>query len=136
MIRVTYISTARPDLQDQDIEAILAASRRNNRAAGLTGMLLYDGKRFLQSIEGARDIVMATLERIRADPRHRAFVELARTEITAHAFSEWDMAWQRLTAAAGGASLADAVERMVRQVPDVSTRILFSSFSKIDRSAA
>jgi hypothetical protein len=51
MYQLSYISTARPDLTDADMEAILISSRKRNSRNGVTGILLHDGKRFLQTLE-------------------------------------------------------------------------------------
>jgi hypothetical protein len=136
MIRLTYISTAPRDTTDAAVNAILASSRRNNSKVSVTGLLLFDGKRFLQALEGYEAAVLATFMRIKADPRHRACVELGRATITERAFGEWDMAWRRLAEPAGGVTLGDAVDAMVAQVEDRSLRALFTGFARIDRSAA
>jgi hypothetical protein len=136
MIRLTYISTAPRETSDAAVDAILTASRRNNSKVGVTGLLLFDGKRFLQVLEGYEAAVLATYMRIKADPRHRACVELGRAEITERAFGAWDMAWRRLNEGADGVTLAQAVDAMVGQVEDRSLRALFEGFARIDRSAA
>lgn len=64
------------------IEAILESSRRNNRAEGLTGVLLCVEDRFLQIIEGAPDAVARAFERIACDFRHTdvELLELSSTD--------------------------------------------------------
>jgi hypothetical protein len=136
MIRLTYISSARPGIDDAAADAILARSRINNARTGLTGLLLYDGVRFLQALEGEEAALTATVTRIKADPRHRAFVELSRIPIETRAFGKWDMAWRRVSDLGEGATLTETVARLVAQVPDASTRALFAGFSQIRRSAA
>lgn len=136
MIRFSYISTARKEVDEGGVADILAASRRNNAAAGITGLLLYDGKRFLQLLEGELGAVLDTYKRIRHDDRHRACVELSRQEVAGRAFGKWDMAWQRVGDGGEGATLAETVDRLVAQVPDASTRALFEGFARIRRSAA
>ncbi len=49
---------------------IAAQSRTANLAANITGVLVFDGMRFCQHLEGNRKQVMRLLERIRLDPRH------------------------------------------------------------------
>jgi hypothetical protein len=91
MFQLVYVSSVAAG-QPADIAAILAASRRNNRLAGLTGMLYADQRRFLQVLEGDEVDVVKAFERIRADPRHRAVVVLSRRTIAAREFGEWEMA--------------------------------------------
>jgi len=136
MIRLTYISTARTSPDEAAIAALLATSRRNNRLIGLTGLLLFDGVRFLQALEGEAEPLLATFARIKADPRHRACVELGRSEIDARGFGEWDMAWQRVATPGRAGTLVDTVDRLVAQMPDPNIRALFTSFARLDRRAA
>ena len=46
------------------------SSRAANLAGKITGVLVFDGMRFCQHLEGNRKQVLALLERIRQDPRH------------------------------------------------------------------
>ncbi|PCD03147.1 activator of photopigment and puc with BLUF domain protein [Sphingomonas spermidinifaciens] len=91
MFQLVYVSSVAAG-QPIDIDAILSISRRNNRIAGLTGMLYADARRFLQVLEGEEVDVIATFERIKADPRHRAVVVLSRRHIAAREFGAWEMA--------------------------------------------
>ena len=136
MIRLTYISTAVRDLRAEAIEDILKASRRNNRRDRVTGLLLHDGRRFLQVLEGAAPFVEAAYARILKDPRHRACVKLDERAVEARVFGEWDMACRRLDATGDASTLSQTVDRMVAQVPEPNVRALFESFARIDRSAA
>lgn len=92
MHQLVYVSSAAPGQPATDIAAILDISRRNNRAAGLTGMLYADARRFLQVLEGDEREVEAAFARIKADPRHRAVVVLSRCTIAAREFGAWEMA--------------------------------------------
>ena len=51
MLQITYISTARPELPGIAIDDILAVSRRHNMVAGVPGLLLYDGYRFMHALQ-------------------------------------------------------------------------------------
>lgn len=133
--QLIYISTARHALSRSELPVILDASRRNNRAAGVTGMLLYDGIRFMQALEGDDAHVDTTFERIRADERHRAAVVLSRRMIDSAEFGDWDMAYEDNMTAPGAVSLIDRVERLVAGVENPNTRELFRSFARVDRYA-
>ena len=82
MYQITYISTARSGTTESDVAAILDASRRNNRREGVTGLLVSDGKRFLQVLEGGEAAVEKAYARIKADPRHRATVILSSKSVS------------------------------------------------------
>ena len=134
MLQITYISTARPEFPATAIDEILAASRGNNAVAGVTGLLLYDGYRFLQALEGEAAAVTKVYERIKSDPRHRAIVLLSSREISERAFGDWAMAAQRV-AIASGSTVPDLVDRLTEEVADASTRELFRSFARVRRAA-
>lgn len=52
MFRLLYISTARKVIDAVALQSILKSARIANRSKGLTGLLVYDGHRFLQYLEG------------------------------------------------------------------------------------
>ena len=135
MYQLTYISTARPGANDQ-LADILAIARRSNRLTGITGLLIADGKRFLQALEGEGSIIEEAFNRIKNDPRHFAVVMLSMREITRREFGEWEMACNQVGMVRDGLSLSETVDALVAQVPDKNTQALFSSFARIDRNAA
>jgi hypothetical protein len=95
---LVYVSSA-SDLFERDaLEEILAVSRRNNEAAGITGMLLYKDGNLMQVLEGSEPAVRETYERIAQDPRHRGLLVLLEDEVTERDFGEWTMAFRDLEA--------------------------------------
>jgi hypothetical protein len=66
-----YVSTAVEQMLREDLLAILEVSRRTNRDNGVTGLLMFDGKDFLQVLEGDEAAVRETYGRIAQDERHR-----------------------------------------------------------------
>jgi hypothetical protein len=136
MHQIIYISTARAGITEMDVEAILASSRVNNRRDGITGLLISDGTRFLQVLEGEKTDVEKTYHRIRIDPRHRAAVILSDKTIEDRQFGTWDMAFGGFGKARDEAALAELVDRLVGEVADPNTRALFSGFARITRKTA
>jgi hypothetical protein len=134
MLQITYISTARPELPAEAIDEILAASRRNNHADGITGLLLYDGYRFLQALEGEAGRVQRCFERIKADPRHRACVLLSKYEVIDRSFGTWSMASQRVGIAHGN-TVAELVDSLTDEVADPTMQALFRSFARLRNAA-
>ena len=102
MLQAIYLSTARPELDAGAIDEILAVSRRNNHADGITGLLLYDGYHFLQALEGEPTRVRHAIDRIKADPRHRAMVVLCCRDVEEPCFGGKSMAAQRVPIGSGG----------------------------------
>jgi len=88
-----YISTVTPN-QSVALDDILRISRRNNSAVQVTGLLMFNGKRFLQVLEGPSAAVAATYARISIDPRHRAPVILSRKTVAVREFGEWSMGFK------------------------------------------
>jgi hypothetical protein len=134
MLQITYISTARPELPASAIGEILSASRTNNAAAGVTGLLLYDGYRFLQALEGEPAMVNQTFQRIKADPRHRAVVTLSSRDVSERSFGSWAMAAQRV-AISTGTTVAELVDKLTADVSDPTVRETFRSFARVRQAA-
>lgn len=51
---IAYTSVAFEGIQASDIDRILAAATSFNKVAGVTGVLMFDGTRFLQYFEGPK----------------------------------------------------------------------------------
>ncbi len=127
MQRLLYISTARAPVTQPVIDDILAVSRRNNTAAGITGLLIVGGRRFLQVLEGADLAVAQTYDRITRDPRHFAAVSLSRAPITERAFGSWSMGY-RSGAASDALDPGAAVTAMIAPIEDPVLRGYFTGF--------
>ena len=98
MQRIIYLSSSRDPMPDADIAALLAVSRRNNTAAGITGLLLYHEQSFLQVLEGEEPALSACFGRIAQDPRHRNLIMLWRDAVNTRAFGAWQMGFSRVRA--------------------------------------
>ncbi len=117
MLQLIYISSAR-SVDPSAVQDILLISRINNRRDDISGLLYFDGVRFLQALEGPDAKVEATFARIQNDPRHRATVVLSRNTVVERQFGPWAMA-HRTTA-----DDADrAVERMTALLARVSPNL-------------
>jgi hypothetical protein len=92
--RISYISSARSSLTKDDLDAILDASRRQNEAAGITGLLLYHDGNFFQAMEGGFEHAERTFARIRRDNRHRGIIVLESHAVPERLFRRWSMAFR------------------------------------------
>ena len=70
LYEVLYVSTLAPEAPLSVVGEIAAKARLANAARDITGMLIFDGMRFCQQLEGGQKQVLALLERIRQDTRH------------------------------------------------------------------
>lgn len=85
-----YISTAL-DLSREDVSAILETCARNNIQHGITGLLLYNGRNFLQLLEGERAALDRLMAKIELDPRHAGVSMLHKGEVETHTCPDWAM---------------------------------------------
>lgn len=127
MLRLIYISTARQPITRPQLGQILRVSRERNTEAGVTGLLIAGGRRFLQGLEGANEAVESTFDRIRRDARHLGIVVLARQVVDERAFGNWAMGCQLAATGAGG-GIATDVGFLVERVRDPRVRAEFEQF--------
>ena len=86
-----YASRASKDIDNTYMLTILEQSRRNNPAAGVTGILCYSGQMFMQVLEGNRREVSRLYNKIASDPRHTDVEILLFEDIMERRFSNWTM---------------------------------------------
>ena len=91
LVRLVYASRAKATLTPAQFDDILAVSRRNNQANGITGVLCTNTFIFLQMLEGGRKEVSETYNRIASDPRHQDVQLLHFEEIMSRKFADWSM---------------------------------------------
>jgi hypothetical protein len=81
----------------EEVEAavhdILRRSQKNNAAVGVTGALMFTDGYFAQVLEGRRQDVERTFERIQLDERHGEVQLLSFEPAPARMFSGWSMAF-------------------------------------------
>ena len=68
-----FLSEFPSDADPAVIGEIIRVSRANNAAAGLTGVLMFDGTFFCQYLEGPETAVRRVVGKIAVDPRHTEF---------------------------------------------------------------
>ena len=90
MRRIVYISTA-DALSEEQLNAIVAGSLRNNVKTGVSGFLIYNGRNFLQLIEGEHAEIGALIGVIEADDRHDGLVRLIDEGIKVRSCADWAM---------------------------------------------
>ena len=101
MRQLLYASNTHRDVPEAVLEDILAKSRTNNAACGVTGVLLYSEGGFMQVLEGEDAAVAQTYARIRVDKRHwNAMVLLDRA--APRAFGDWSMGFEKPAAIGEG----------------------------------
>jgi hypothetical protein len=86
-----YFSSATHDFGTDELHSLLSVARRKNREKGVTGMLLYRGRTFLQMLEGAPPAVLGIYQRIQADPRHEGLRIVSEGPLQTRLFPTWSM---------------------------------------------
>jgi len=68
-----YTSFIAADFPPQEIPGVVRAALDTNRRLGLTGLLIFDGLRFCQYLEGPSAALGGMLTVVSRDPRHVRF---------------------------------------------------------------
>ncbi len=102
MYYLIYASQAQKPMDKATLEAILEASRANNRQQDITGLLIYryspgtNSGHFIQMLEGEEQSVRALYERIGRDKRHHTKIVFDKGDIPARMFGEWAMGFKNI----------------------------------------
>lgn len=90
--RVVYSSTASGRLDLSDLENIEKISRQNNAANGITGLLYFDGRKFVQFLESQDLIALEQLlDKIGDDDRHHSLKTITLKASVRRLFPNWSM---------------------------------------------
>lgn len=92
---IAYASEARADLRTTDLDRLLADATAFNRVAGV---LMFDGSRFLQYLEGPEDGIDSVFQRIFNARSHAQMRLLCRAPVVQRAFPRWSMGTRRIDA--------------------------------------
>jgi hypothetical protein len=91
LIRTIYVSRASSALP-LELKNILATSRKNNPARGITGAMCLINGVYLQCLEGEAAVVDALYQKIISDTRHSVPKLHERRSISQREFPKWAMA--------------------------------------------
>lgn len=128
---LVYCSEAVPGLTVNQIDDLTRDAAAHNLIAGVTGVLLSDGRQFLQYIEGPEDGMELTYFRIMNSRSHREIVELGHSRGRVRRFPYWSMRWipveepeLRVAALSEWRGLIQRREESVFQVPTGIDRMI------------
>jgi hypothetical protein len=94
---IAYVSSAIAPLAVPELESLHQQAMAWNQRQGITGVLLYSDGNFMQYIEGPAPEIDRLYERIRADARHRALIELLNEATAQRSFAQWHMGLAQVT---------------------------------------
>lgn len=97
---VAYVSEAsdlltgdKLGLQGSKLDDLVDDAARFNRDAGVSGVLLFDGARFLQYLEGPADGLDVAFSRVLGASSHLHLIELQRGAVADRRLPYWPMRW-------------------------------------------
>ena len=132
LLRAVYASTARRDLRDEELVALLDVSRRDNAARwDVTGALAYHDRAFIQVLEGPRASVEVLLATIAGDARHTGMRVLDRSAVDRRMFGGWAMGWVRAADLARAGF--DPGVPFLRDTPDALVNAMLGAFRRTVR---
>jgi Sensors of blue-light using FAD len=91
LIRLIYVSTAHEKVDLNEFRNILAQAQTKNARNDLTGMLAFNSQKFLQVLEGSREMVNYIYHKIARDPRHTKLEVMGCKEIEERLWPNWSM---------------------------------------------
>lgn len=88
-----YISAATREMTHTDLTSLLEQSREKNARLGITGLLVYYRRDFMQLLEGGKDDIFALYETICRDERNQQNHLLWEGPVEQRSFEDWSMAF-------------------------------------------
>jgi len=124
-----YISTAL-DLSRDQVDAILATCARKNGDEGITGLLLYNGRNFLQLLEGNRAALDTLMSSIEDDPRHAGVVMMHKGDAEERVCPDWAM--KRIAISEAIEARQQGLEQDLPQAIDPAIRKIVLNFAMLN----
>jgi hypothetical protein len=123
LYEIIYTSLASRELPPEELAQLLDKARLSNAAQGITGMMIYHRREFMQLLEGEQAAVQALYDRIASDPRHQQLRKIWDGPIRERGFSDWGMAFVAPDELAlrGRPGYQDLLDRGLRHSPADST---------------
>ncbi|HEX6223694.1 MAG TPA: BLUF domain-containing protein [Chryseolinea sp.] len=95
--QLVYVSNRKSSCSAEEIDKIIESCKRNNPPLGITGVLLYSEKKFIQLVEGDAKLIMNLYDKIKKDPRHSNAIMISYNPIAEKSFPSWHMAKRDIT---------------------------------------
>lgn len=93
LTRLISYSESRGPVDRKTLQQILVSARDHNMRDEITGILCYSEKYYLQVLEGARELLSRTFQRIAANESHQNLVIVSCMPTDERAFPNWWMAY-------------------------------------------
>ena len=96
MFHLVYTSVAEKPFSDGELLDLVEQARKRNFGLGVTGLLLYQKKAFMQALEGEEAAVRTLYSAICKDARHHHVRTLVAKSIPSRQFADWTMGFRRM----------------------------------------
>ncbi|WP_372916827.1 BLUF domain-containing protein [Salegentibacter sp.] len=83
---ISYVSTANPNLNEEDIADLFEQVNKFNNSHDITGVLLYAETNFFQLVEGEKEVVKSLYSQIEKDSRHNNIIKFVDRPVDKPAF--------------------------------------------------
>lgn len=127
--QIVYLSRATRPVDDAELAQIEEIATFNNKRDGVTGLLAYDGTRFLQALEGGRDVLHRTLDRIRNDDRHASFDLITDRPVSAPEFGSFSIRIKKAEPGVCSRRFISELKEEVEVISDSALQALFIGFA-------
>ncbi|MDP3230528.1 MAG: BLUF domain-containing protein [Acidovorax sp.] len=125
LYEVLYVSTLAPEQPLSVVAEIAGRARQVNGELDITGLLIFDGQRFCQQLEGPKKAVLKRIERIRNDPRHINVEVLHHGTLAGRRFQNFSLAFSTVED-------VDALARMERLDGDAALAAFSTVCSELE----
>ncbi len=95
--QLLYSSEASPELDETEVDELIERSKESNASKGISGLLIYVNRCFLQLLEGEEDKVRDLFDRIRSDPRHSEPFVYHEQNASQKAYGSWTTGYREPT---------------------------------------
>lgn len=131
---IIYISRAKQNFTSGDLADLRDLADARNRSEDITGLLLSDGTRFIQALEGDAAAVQAVMDRIAKDSRHDNISYFRPITTNCRQFKSWATEYQYKTDLCEGREFLDRVIKHVADVECDSIKAAFIGFAALSLS--
>jgi len=131
---IIYISRAKQNFTSSDLADLRDLADARNRSEDITGLLLFDGTRFIQALEGDAAAVQAVMNRIAKDPRHDNISYFKPITTDCRQFKSWATEYQNPDGTCDGRGFINRVMKHVEDVQCDSIKAAFIGFAALSLS--
>ena len=106
-----YTSAASWPMSEVELDQLLEVARTRNAEHGLTGLLIYHDREFMQLLEGEEPAVRSIFDLIKRDQRHTSVRVFYEGTSSVRSFTGWSMGFYRFDPAHAPPGWHDVQER-------------------------